>query len=120
MVLPFDSFSGGFVGLNFHYLPPRLRFELLGRLIEYTTRGYTESERFFVSWSLLKQAAVFPTVKACVKRYLYNHINSRTFLKIDSEDWKLAVMLPLARFEKKSELSVWRGSKKENEEWARP
>lgn len=110
LVLPFDTFPGGFVGLNFHYLPPKLRFDLLARLIEYTTQGYTESERFFVSWSLLKQVAAFPTVRPCIKRYLYTHINSRSFLKINAEDWKLTVMLPLARFEKESERTVWRRS----------
>jgi hypothetical protein len=112
LVLPFDTAPGGFVGLNFHYLPPVIRFKLLARLMEYTTRGYTDSERFYVSWSLLKQAAKFPTVRPCVKRYLYNHIDSRTFLKINSDDWKLAVMLPLARFEKETDMTVWKRSMK--------
>ena len=29
LVLPLDPIKGGFIGMNFHYLPPLLRFEML-------------------------------------------------------------------------------------------
>ena len=32
LVLPVDTIPGGFIGMNFHYLPPMLRFKLLDRL----------------------------------------------------------------------------------------
>ena len=32
LVLPVDTFRGGFVGLNFHYLPYGLRYKLLEQL----------------------------------------------------------------------------------------
>ena len=32
LVLPLEAISGGFMGMNFHYLPPLLRMRLLERM----------------------------------------------------------------------------------------
>ena len=37
LVLPLEPIKGGFMGMNFHYLPPAMRFTLLRRLDGYLT-----------------------------------------------------------------------------------
>ena len=37
LVLPFELIRGGFIGLNFHYLPYGLRFKLLEQLQQFST-----------------------------------------------------------------------------------
>ena len=37
LVLPFELIRGGFIGLNFHYLPYGLRFKLLEQLQQFAT-----------------------------------------------------------------------------------
>ena len=41
LVLPLESIKGGFMGLNFHYLPYILRFRLLDRLQKFADGGFS-------------------------------------------------------------------------------
>lgn len=98
LVIPFRKLNNGFVGLNMHYLPPMLRGKLLGRMLEHTNnKNITETTRFRLQWSLLDNASRFPGVNACVKRYLYSQVQSRVF-RINPQDWKKSIMLPIENF----------------------
>ena len=46
LVLPIDTFKGGFLGFNLHYLPINLRIRLLDRLID-DTNNVNFKDRFF-------------------------------------------------------------------------
>lgn len=108
----FDVTNKGFHGINFHYLPPLLRMQLLGKMLEFTnTKNISERSKFLLKWSTLKSASRFPGIKACVKQYLFEHVKSRV-LKINPEDWKKTIMLPLDNFEKKNRTSVFRESRR--------
>lgn len=97
LVLPLETFSGGFVGLNFHYLRPGTRFRLLEQLQQFATNNKMDkTTRLDVSWSRVKS---LPILRPAVKKYLYSHVRS-SFLKIDLTEAAVAVFLPVQQFKK--------------------
>lgn len=110
LCLPFEDVSGGFVGINFHYLPFGQRALLLDNLLTFTDKKLTERSKIQASWGLLKNAGRFPQVKPAVKRYLYNNVKS-SFLKITPEHWKSSIFLPTQSFEKASQQTVYQDTR---------
>jgi hypothetical protein len=97
LVLPLENMPGGFVGLNFHYLRPGVRFTLLEQLQSYATNNKMDkTTRLDVSWNRVKN---IPILRPAVKKYLYSHVRSN-FLKIDLTEAAIAVFLPVAQFKK--------------------
>jgi len=116
LVMPFDIATNkegiidGFVGINFHYLPPMLRMKLFAAVKEHTNNDrFDDKTRVMLTWNTLRHAAAFPGILSCVKRYLFSHIQS-SLLKINPFDWKTAIMLPVQQFQKTSTQTVWRHS----------
>lgn len=112
LIFPIERAKGGFLGINLHYLPPRLRAKLMDALWEKSKPMVAETSdknRLRVSYGILKEAAKFKAFHPCIKHYLANHVRSR-FLKIAPYQWDMALMLPLARFEKATQEQVWRDS----------
>ena len=112
LVLPFRKVPGGFYGINLHYLPYGVRFKLLGYLhsLEIDS-GPSEDRRLALSWKFLNSATRFAPVKACVKHYLYEQLESR-FLRIKGPDWITASQLPVEQFVGATKQEVWRKSSK--------
>jgi len=111
LCFPFKEDSKGFTGLNLHYLPPMLRAQLFGKLLEYTdSTTLMEDTKIMAKWELLENYSKFPETVPTVKKYLYNNVKSR-FLKINPLHWKASLFLPLANFEKASNQQVWRESR---------
>jgi hypothetical protein len=110
LCLPFDDIPGGFVGINFHYLPYLMRAELLGNLLRFTDKTLTEKSKIDVSWGLLKNFGRFPQVKPSVKKYLYSQVKTR-FVKIEPEHWRASIFLPTQDFAKQSQQKVYRDSR---------
>ena len=109
LVFPFEKAPGGFYGLNLHYIPPRERAILMDSLNRYTNnKKYDESTRLDLSYSLLKR---FGRAVPCVKRYLADHVRSST-VRIDADEWEIAIFLPVERFQKESKSTVWKDSKR--------
>ena len=97
LVLPLKNMEGGFLGLNFHYLPYALRARLLDAAGgDNLNIGAIEKNRL---------------TKPCIKRYLFGYTRSM-FRKIDDEDNLTAIMLPVQRFKKASTSEVWSDSRK--------
>ena len=108
LVLPLEAIPGGFSGLNFHYLPPGLRFRLLDQMQRFATNNKMDSTtRLNVSYSGVKS---IPLVKPTIKKYLYKHVRS-SFLKIDLTQAAIAVYLPVQQFQKSSAASVYAASR---------
>ena len=107
LVLPIGGIPGGFLGINFHYLPYALRARLLDRLEKFT-KGSKDDARILASYSGLKNVGL---VKPTLKRYLNTKVRSR-FRRIDSEDFLTALMLPVQRFRKSNVNKVWSDSRK--------
>jgi len=97
LVLPLESYSGGFLGLNFHYLRPGTRFRLLEVLQQYATNNKMNSTtRIQADYSQLKNLTM---AKPGIKRYLNNHVRS-SFLRVSVEQAAIAVFLPVQQFKK--------------------
>ena len=90
-----------FLGLNFHYLNPKLRAILLDRVTAKIGGG-------IIKWNKIVQ---IPQVAPTVKRYRYDHI-MRKVIPIEEKEQELAIFLPLERFKKASRAKVWADSKK--------
>jgi hypothetical protein len=107
LTLIFGMSETGFIGLNLHYLNPRLRFFLFAKLIEIgKMSGSNKNKRLVLSWQLLKEAAKVPEIMPCVHQYRFDRVKS-SFINIPIDEWKIAVCLPNANFKKMGEQSVW-------------
>lgn len=116
LVLPMEFHQKGYMlGLNLHYLPPKLRAMLLDQLVENALKPklINENKRIRFSYSVMKQAADSNAYKPCIKKYIIspNYVKSR-FLIVPSEEWAEVLFLPYERFEKKSSSEVFRESLK--------
>ena len=105
LVLPLEPIKGGFLGMNFHYLPPILRFRLLESVhSKFATRvELNKNNKFDVSYNRIKNVSF---VKPTIKKYLYGYVRSN-FLRIDVDEAALAVYLPVQQFKKRSDNYVW-------------
>ena len=109
LVFPFEKARGGFYGLNLHYIPPRDRAVLMDELKEYATNNkYDATTRLKITYDLLKG---FGRAVPCVKRYLGSHVQSNT-VRINADEWEIAIFLPVERFQKQKKSVVWNDSRK--------
>ena len=99
LVMPIQSAPGGFLGINFHYLPIPLRMKLLETLDKRGFRG---------NYSKLKNIReVKPTIKHYLKRQFVSG-----FLELEEDDYAPAIFMPVAQFRKASASQVWRDSRR--------
>lgn len=111
LVFPFSKTDDGFIGLNMHYLPHKLRFTLMDRLLMFKNNDkFDESTKLKYSWATINGMAKFALAKPCVKRYLKDHLRS-PLVNIVSQDWSTAMMLPVERFVGASTSAVWADSR---------
>ena len=89
-----------------------MRFKMLTALSDFETDNkLDENTRVGLSWRLIESSTKLAPIKACVKHYLTNHIQSR-FLKISYPDWVIASQLPVEKFEKEEKETVWKQTRK--------
>ena len=104
LVLPIGGAAGGFLGLNFHYLPIPARIRLLDRIVEPESRAVNvivqrgEVQGIITDYSELRK---IPMAKAIVKHYLTGHVKS-DFRAIGMDELVVAALLPVQRFRKAS------------------
>ena len=109
LVFPFERAEGGFYGINLHYLPPRERAVLMDQLNRYANNEkYDKTTSLQLSYNILKR---FGRAVPCVKRYLGDRVTSET-VRIDADEWEIAIFLPVERFQKASKATVWRDSRR--------
>ena len=108
LVLPLETYSDGFLGINLHYLPIPLRIKLLDRLVDYSNNTkFDESTRLLVDYSKLKNVTL---IKPTIHKYLAGQTKSQ-FRRIDADEFTIATLLPVQRFKKSTEKDVWRESR---------
>jgi len=103
LVLPIGPAAGGFMGLNFHYLPIQMRIRLLDKIVDgggslNVAAQSGKGPRLITDYSQLKR---IPMAKAIVKHYLTGYVKS-DFRAITSEELIVAALLPVQRFQKGS------------------
>ena len=109
LVLPLEPTKGGFMGMNFHYLPPLLRFRLLERMqARASDRRFDSNTKFEVNYDDVKNIKI---VKPTIKKYLYAYCQTG-FLRINADDAAIAIYLPVQRFKKAPEATVYADSRK--------
>lgn len=98
LVLILDVYSGGFLGLNFHYIPPLHRAKLMDKLYQVISDvEFDDQTKLKVTYDIVRSISRIGYYKPCIKRYLNNHVKSR-YVKVHSSEWDLILMLPLDRF----------------------
>lgn len=108
LVLPFRRVQGGFIGINFHYLPYQTRLRMMRTVSEFTEDPKIDESTFVrVTWRLIESTAMLKPLRFCVKHYILEQVQSR-FLKIPFTDWFIASQLPVERFEGANKKEVWR------------
>lgn len=104
----------GFIGLNLHYLHPKYRVQILDEMysISNNTKFDSTTKARLTYRMLVKHVALNRIgVKACLKWYLFKHVESR-MLEIDADDWEITAFLPFEDFKKQSKSKVWSDSRR--------
>ena len=108
LVLPLETYPDGFLGINMHYLPIPLRIKLLDRLVDFSNNTkFDESTKLIVDYSKLKKVKL---IKPTLHRYLAGQMKSQV-RRIDADEFTIAVLLPVQKFKKESDKTVWSDSR---------
>ena len=125
LILLFHQDNTGFMGLNLHYLPPKLRAVLLDAIVdnEIKNRRFDDKNERATpfTYDIMRRAAGNRFYNPCVKRYLFRNSGhhegqgvTSSFLQIPGEDWDKVILLPWQRFDSKtggvSDGQVWSDS----------
>ncbi len=95
------------MGLNMHYLPPKMRLLIFKTLLEMRSeKRYRKSTRLKMTWKALKALSQAPAFKHCVKMYRADHVMGQ-MAEIDPAYWGMVMFMPIADFKKASNKKVW-------------
>lgn len=98
LVIPFEFVPGGFMGINLHYLPVPIRYQVLGALVKtHLDNKLSQDTKVAITWDLIKKTSKLKPAQYAVKRYLRSHVRS-DFLQIPYASWDMAVSLPTENF----------------------
>ena len=108
---PIKVYNNGYLMLNLHYLPEQYRANLMDSLYSLliNKEKLDDKSRLKISYEVLTNNARFRYYQPTIKRYLYNHVKSKWSV-IPGDQWDVAMMLPLQRWQKASQATVWRDS----------
>ena len=113
LIFPVRMDSDGFLGINFHYLPPVLRAKLMNALYStLTNKKYDDTTKVKISYSILQSASKYRYFKPMLKKYLRSHVRSQ-FLEVQVNEWDIAIFLPTESFRKADTGRVWEKSRKQ-------
>ena len=111
LCIPITIHRDGWTGLNLHYLPARLRVQLLDALYEiYNNKHLDEKRRLNITYQTLQSVMRIRYYQPTIHRYLTNHLRSKIYI-VDPHEWDLTLMLPTERFVGKSKQGVWNDSR---------
>ena len=111
-IFPINKVKGGILGLNMHYLPPKMRAVLMDALYKTVSdKRYDENTTLQINYKILNSAANLKFFAPCVKMYLAKHVRSK-FIKINASEWDTALFLPVQSFQKAGQQTVWADSRK--------
>jgi hypothetical protein len=112
LIFPVKFESDGFMGINFHYLPPVLRAKLMDAMYStLTNKKYDDTTKMRISYSILQSASKYRYFKPTLKKYLRTHVRSQ-FLEIQVKEWDIALFLPTESFRKADTGRIWEESRK--------
>jgi hypothetical protein len=107
LIFVIEKTSNGFVGINLHYVSPQRRLFIMESLSKVVSDSrYNKETKLKISYNILKALSKYNVIKPCLKRYLYTKVRG-TFVKIDANEWDIAVFLPVQKFQKAPAAKVW-------------
>jgi hypothetical protein len=108
--------SGGkFLGVNFHYLQPRLRAWFINSLLRYANdpEWYMSEDAFVRAvYPMFKTNKSLRFYKPTIKTYIKSHIVSKV-VEVPPSEWKTVMFMPLERFAKMSSQDVYKWSRQQ-------
>ena len=111
-VIPINIYQRGWLGLNLHYLHPRLRVQLLDSLYElYQDKHLNEANRLRISYQRLQSSMKIRFFQPTVHQYKNSRLRSKIYI-VDPKEWDLTLLLPTERFVGASKQKVWNESRK--------
>jgi|TARA_R110000803_G_scaffold34736_2_gene75656 hypothetical protein len=105
LVIVLGPAKGGFMGLNLHYLPPKLRMQFFANLMDIQGSKLTEDAKFSLTYRMLKKSSGLRYFKPCLKHYLNSQVTSK-FAEVLAPEWEVAIFLPTAQFRKANSYKV--------------
>jgi hypothetical protein len=87
-------------GINFHYMVPKERIKLLGRMFEYLNNQNFDNRTKLFSRKfrkIIQKNRVFRYAKVCYREYKPGRIASK-IIQVHPMDWELAITVPTERF----------------------
>jgi hypothetical protein len=92
LIFPIEPAKGGFIGINFHYLPFGARVAFLKQLSQYSSdKNFDKRTRYMIDW------VNNPYFRKTTKRYLNSQVRT-SFLNVPADEMAIAIFLPVARF----------------------
>ena len=111
LVVVIGPAKGGFLGLNLHYLPPKLRMQFFANLMDIQGSNMDDDSKFALTYRMLKKSSSLRYFKPCVKHYLNSQVTSK-FAEVPAPEWEIAIFLPTAQFRKANSKKVYADSRK--------
>ena len=112
LIFPIGPAKGGFMGINLHYLPRRLRAQLMDALYSTVSNDKLDSStKLKISYKILSGAAKYRLFKPTIKHYLTKQVKT-DFVYIQPSEWDIALFLPTANFVGASKNKVYSDSRK--------
>ena len=112
LIFPINRAQGGFLGINFHYLPLKLRAKLMDSLYEVASNErFDDTTKLQISYRVLNASTQYREFKPALKHYLFDHVRSK-LLYVNPSEWDVALFLNIARFENATQTEVWEDSRK--------
>ncbi|HIJ11898.1 TPA: hypothetical protein HA278_07615 [Candidatus Woesearchaeota archaeon] len=113
-VIIVEIYRDGFLGINLHYLPEKLREALWVQLWNLRNEeDATEDTRLKIGYQLIQEALRFRYAKPCIKRYKYKNMEDSKLIKIPPRDWHAAMYMPMWNFKGKNARNVWMESRQQ-------
>ena len=110
LVLILAKYNDGFLGLNLHYLPIKMRALFLNQMLSYAQYNNEDDiKRIRITYDILSSVKRLRAYAPCLKRYLFNHVNTR-LLKVEPHEWETALYLPVEQFQKVKQQTVQKES----------
>ncbi len=95
LLLTLNISSKHLLGLNLHYIPPKMRERLL-KLLDKHTIGKSEKERWKITYQIVKSLPP-KLVEPCIKKYLIKRFRSR-FIEVPYSDRNIIAALPFQKW----------------------
>jgi hypothetical protein len=99
LIVVLDTYSDGFLGLNFHYLSPIDRQKFFTKILNFSNQkgdpmDFTDKARFNISWDAVRN---IKHVDKMIHKYLYGHVKT-SLLEAPPNEWENVIFLPYQKF----------------------